>query len=212
MSAPVSLVIMLAVLFEATYGIYREERELRAKREALIRIKTRTLRSDLRVWLESELSLDASIDWEIWADESVMTDEFALVVSQVETQQRLRFWRRTILNRLVRIPPDLDPEIGVDSWQIDHYQYRHKITREGGPLKGTARFYIHKFWFAEGEPPTGPVVVGSERRWLPWLHWRRATLDYQFELVLTLGAPEGTYRTPVKIDLTRGKDLARQVS
>lgn len=214
LSVQISVGITLILLLEATYGVFREEREMRAERETLVRLAARPARYRLEVTIERQLSLDAQVHWEIWADDSVWTDEIALVVSVIESQERLRFFHKTIVKPLVQIPPDVDPEVNVDSWHKDHFRYRHLLTRESQqPLKGSARFYIQDFWTGDGEPPKGATVIGGKRKRWPRLRWRRrGALDYRFELVLQTGRPQGIYRTSVVMDRVRGAALARKVN
>ena len=222
LSAQISVGITLVLLLEATYGVFRKERQMRAERETRVRLVAHPVRYALNVTSERQLSLDAQVHWEIWADDSVWTDQIALIVSVIESQERLLFFRKTIVNPLVRIPPDVDPEVNVDSWHRDHFTYRHLLTRESQqPLKGSARFYIQDF-LTDGEPPVEAILLGGKRlaavirekrkRW-PGLRWRRrGFLDYRFELVLKIGSPQGVYRTSVVMDHVRGAALAREVS
>ena len=206
----VTLAIIAVSALEAGYGLYRQERAIRAERESLVTILPRLKRTLYTIEMEKDLSLDASVDWEIWANEPVWTDEIALVLSVEEIWQRFKFFTKTTVTPLVRLPPDVDPEIGVDSWHREHYQYRHLVSQDAQPLKGSARFYIENFWVSDEPRPSGPIVISKST--MKGRHRRKGLLKYSFELVLNTRSPEGIYRVPVNIDRVRGADLARNVT
>ena len=102
----VGLGILALVVVESGYGVFREERTMRAEREKNIRV-TATLGSYSVNFSDpgpDKASIKATIAWEVWANEDVTFEKLVLNVIYVYDKHWWQFWKKTRFPK-VGIPP-----------------------------------------------------------------------------------------------------------
>lgn len=128
----ISVCITAVALFLASYGVYREERRMRAEREKVIRVTARlgSYSSNIPDPGPNKVRLRVGVFWEVWAEQDITFDRLALNLIHVYDKHRWQFWKRTKFPR-TGIPP-----IGKDSTQ-----YRTRVNaRDPQPFKDNAEF------------------------------------------------------------------------
>jgi len=120
-AVPISVAVTLTLLFEATYGVYREERQMRAERESEVRVAV--IPSS---WAfnypdpgPDKVSLRVHVILEVWVKEDVSTDKLALNLIYVYDKPWWKFWKKT------RFPKE-----GIRPNGQDGTQYRRKISAD----------------------------------------------------------------------------------
>ena len=152
---------VIIVLAEAGYGAYREERQMRAEREANVRLtaKLGSLSANIPDPGPDRVSLSVHVFWEVWVNQDVSTDKLALNLIYVYEKPWWRFWKR------VRFPQKGIPPKGRETTQ-----YRKRIyAGEFQPFKDDAvfeyvgdRMGIEPHWLLELVLLTG-VPMGEHR-------------------------------------------------
>ncbi|MCH7836010.1 MAG: hypothetical protein IH864_04000 [Chloroflexi bacterium] len=106
LSVQISVGITLVLLFEATYGVFREERQMRAERESSIKVTAKP-----SSWAinhpdpgPDKVSLSVHVIWEVWVKEDISTDKLALNLIYVYDKPWWKFWKKTRFPQM-GIPP-----------------------------------------------------------------------------------------------------------
>ena len=117
-----SIGITAVALFLASYGVYREERTMRAEREKNIRVTARlgSCKANIPDPGPNKVSLRVGVVWEVWAKQDVTFDRLALNLIYVYDKHWWQFWKKT------RFPQTGIPPIGQD-----HTQYRQRVNASG---------------------------------------------------------------------------------
>jgi hypothetical protein len=165
-TVPITVGIILFAALEAGYSVYREERAMRAEREAKVRLiaSPSSIKWDLPDRHRATIvKLDVHVHWEIWTDIDINTAQICLNIIGFRGTKRWRwcgiFWQRE--KRLIGLPPK-----GQDTF---YYRKSFRST-DLQPIEDDAEFEYE-----------GPIDV----------HWGGR---FALELVLVTGSPSGTYR------------------
>lgn len=101
----VAFIIAFSIL-EASYGVYRQERIMRAERERNVRVtaKLDSLSQNIPDPGPDKASLSVHVLWEVWVTQDVSTDKLALNLIYVYEKRWWQFWKKTRFPQ-VGIPP-----------------------------------------------------------------------------------------------------------
>lgn len=144
LSLQISVGITLVLLFEAAYGVFREERQMRAERERTVKVtaKVGSLSSNIPDPGRDKASLRVQVIWEVWVNQDISTDKLALNVIYVYDKPWWQFWKRT------RFPKRRMRREGEDT-----AQYRKTIrAADNQPFKDHAIFEYVGDREEEGDP------------------------------------------------------------
>lgn len=139
----VTVVILVLSLIEAGYGVYREERGMRAEREKRVRItaKIGAFAANFPDPGPDKTSIQVRVVWEIWTDQDVATDRLALNMIYKYDRSRWHFWKRTRF-----------PKTGI-SPKGGSTQYRKSIrVIDPQPFRDAAEFEYVTNRDIEGDP------------------------------------------------------------
>lgn len=116
----------------SAYAVYREERIMRAKRDAEIRLTARP--ASFR-WVSDpdKVRLEAHISWEIWADIDFNTAEISLNIVGIRHKKWWQIFQRRE-----------EPLIGLRPKGQDTYQYRKRFLASDSPIEGDTEFEIYE--------------------------------------------------------------------
>ena len=129
-TATVSIVALS--FFMAGYGVYRDERELRAERDSALRMTAElvSLAANTPDPGPDRTRLTVQVLWEMWVQQDVSTDKLALNLIYVYDKPWWRFWKKTRF-----------PQKGIPPNMRDHNQYRKLLSAtKPQPIKDSARF------------------------------------------------------------------------
>lgn len=114
----VSIGITAVALFLASYGVYREERTMRAEKEKSIRVTARlgAYSANIPDPGPDKISLRVGVFWEVWAQQDVTFDRLALNLIHLYDRSWWQIWKKT------RFPQTGIPPIGQDTTQ-----YRQRV-------------------------------------------------------------------------------------
>ena len=143
-SITISVAIIIFSLLEAGYGIYRQERIMRAERESHVRLTARldSLSANMPDPGPDKSSLRVHVSWELWVDQDVSTDKLALNIIYVYRKGWWQFWKR------VRYP-----QAGIPAKDYETTQYRMRIhAGDRQPYKGGAVFEYVGDKMERGDP------------------------------------------------------------
>ena len=132
LSGQISVGITLLLLSEATYGVFQEERQMRAEREKSVRVTAK-----VGSWAmnypdpgRDKSSLSVHIFWEAWVNQDISTDKLALNLLYVYDKPAWKFWKKTRF-----------PQKGIPRKGRDTAQYRVTIrAADTMPFKDDAVF------------------------------------------------------------------------
>lgn len=144
LSLQVSVGITLVLLFEAAYGVFREERQMRAERERTVKVTAK-----VGSWAmnypdpgRDKSSLRVHVFWEVWVNQDISTDELALNLIYVYDKPWWKFWKKTRF-----------PKKGIRRKGWDSAQYRKTIrAADDRPFKDDAVFEHVGDREEEGDP------------------------------------------------------------
>jgi hypothetical protein len=165
---PVTIGIMVLGALEAGYGVYRQERIIRAEREAKIRLSASP---GSQSWNypdpgPDKVSLKTHVYWEIWADVDISTAKICLNIIGVRRKTWWQVWRlfKPREERLLGLPPKGQ----------DDFTYRKSFRAiDPQPIRDDAEFEYH-----------GPFDWDKDGYW-------------RWELVLLTGSPDGRFSAEV---------------
>jgi len=140
----VTLAIFAVSLFLSGYGVYREERQMRAEREGGIKVAVRS-----GSWAfnypdpgPDKVSLIVHLFWEVWVNQDVSTDKLALNLIHVYDRPWWQFWKQTRF-----------PQIGIPRKGKNSAQYRVMIyASDNQPFKDDGAFEYVGDRAEEGDP------------------------------------------------------------
>ena len=141
---PVTTAIVILAILEAGYGVYREERTMRAEREKHVRVQARlgALSTNTPDPGPDKVSVSAHVFWEIWVDQDVSTDALALNLIYVYDNPWWQFWKRSRV-----------PKMGIPPKGEDTTQYRIRIRADNSqPFRDSAVFEYVSDRREEGDP------------------------------------------------------------
>lgn len=130
--ATISVGITAVALFLASYGVYREERRLRAEKENIIRVTARLSAYSANVpdLGPNRVRMRVRVFWEIWTEQDITFDKLGLNLIHMYDKHRWQFWRRTRF-----------PQIGIPPIGQDSTQYRKRVNAsDPQPFKDDAEF------------------------------------------------------------------------
>jgi hypothetical protein len=183
--ATVTVVIAAASLSLSGYGVYREEREMRASREDAVRLEI-TVGS--WSWLGDARRIDFSsyLQWTVWVDQQTHLSEIELTVFGLKDGSWRTAWRRRRERLYGLAPKSLDSD--EEDRGKEDYRYRRNIKHEDCPFDDGGHFE-HSF------------SAGSYG-------------NHEFELAVKSGSPAGWHVTKVAVDWdevrSRGQKRSRR--
>jgi len=134
-TVPVTMAIILLGALEASYSAYREERIMRAERDAKVRLSARPV---LMSWNHPDAdpektSVGLRVEWEIWTDIDIKTSEICLNIIEIRRRERWPIWGLS--------QPTRKALEGLRPKGQDTYQYRKSIREsDTQPFQDSGEF------------------------------------------------------------------------
>jgi hypothetical protein len=134
-AAPFTLAIILVAALEAGYNVYREERVMRAERDAKVRL---TVRPVSMSWNHPDpdpkkTRVELRVEWEIWTDIDIKTSQICLNIIEIRPK---KWWP---IRRLFQ--PSRRALEGLRPKGQDTYQYRKSLRADAPqPIQDSADF------------------------------------------------------------------------
>ena len=166
-----SIVIVVSVFIEATYGVYRSERIMRSKLNQMVRLTARVSR-----WQQNipdpgkdKESIEVYLIWGMWAEKEIMTDQLALNLIYIKKKGWWQFWKKA-----------KSPAYGMSRNGADSNQYRRTLAPPGA---------------LQPDRDDGVFTWVRDKKTL------KNVKGFELELVLTTGMPVGRYTIPEGLSL-----------
>ena len=138
----VGLGILALVVVESGYGVFREERTMRAEREQKTVVKASlTSQAVDHPPIPGKFSLQIGVKWEVWTDQNLSTDQLGLNLIYTYSKRWWQFWKRSRI-----------PVVGIPPKGASSTHYRRLIPADSGATQPLTEHVMFEY---VGDRPSG---------------------------------------------------------